>query len=155
MICYVITIMRVSMEYLYLWHSISRQAQLIVSYIGSIWFQIKKCIFPCKSEGDFLILTEECLTFKAISFCRAPRLRSFLHTFVRPDHVHDGEGAQRLRSFFCPVSSGAVRILQGRAPDRCLWRVPVLLFSTLLFFLSVMWMIFDPLDICQLLVLRL
>ena len=102
MICYVITIMRVSMEYLYLWHSISRQAQLIVSYIGSIWFQIKKCIFPFKSEGYFLILTEECLTFKAISFCRAPRLLSFLHTFVRPDHVHDGEGAQRLRSFLCP-----------------------------------------------------
>ena len=64
----------------------------------------KKCIFPCKSEGDFLILTEECLTFKAFSFCLAPRLLSFLHTFVRPDHVHDGEVAQRLRSFLMPSS---------------------------------------------------
>ena len=64
----------------------------------------KKCIFPCKSEGEFLILTEECLTFKAFSFCRAQRLRSFLYAFVRPDHVHDGEGAHRLRSFFMPSS---------------------------------------------------
>lgn len=36
----------------------------------------KKCIFPCKSEGEFLILTEECLTFETVFFCLAPRLRS-------------------------------------------------------------------------------
>ncbi len=81
----------------------------------------KKCIFPCKSEGEFRILAEECLAFNAGCFCLAQRLRSFLQTFVRLDHVHDGEGAHRLRSFLhatcLPVS---VRILQGRAPDRCL-----------------------------------
>ena len=71
----------------------------------------KKCIFPCKSEGEFLILTEECLTFETVFFCLAQRLRSFLHTFFRLDHVHDGEGAQRLRSFFAPCLPVSVRIL--------------------------------------------
>ena len=36
----------------------------------------KKCIFPFKSEGDFLILTEECLTFETVTSCLAQRLRS-------------------------------------------------------------------------------
>lgn len=36
----------------------------------------KKCIFPFISEGDFLILTEECLTFETVFFCLAQRLRS-------------------------------------------------------------------------------
>lgn len=64
----------------------------------------KKCIFPCKSEGDFLILTEECLTFKAFSFCLAHRLRSFLHTFVRPDHVHESKVLSVSGAFFMPSS---------------------------------------------------
>lgn len=38
----------------------------------------KKCIFPCKSEGEFLILTEECLTFETVFFCLAQRLRSHM-----------------------------------------------------------------------------
>ena len=36
----------------------------------------KKFIFPFKSEGDFLILTEECLTFETVTSCLAQRLRS-------------------------------------------------------------------------------
>ena len=36
----------------------------------------KKCIFPCKSEDEFLILTEECLTFETVTSCLAQRLRS-------------------------------------------------------------------------------
>ena len=36
----------------------------------------KKCIFPCKSEGEFRILTEECLTFETVTSCLAQRLRS-------------------------------------------------------------------------------
>ena len=51
----------------------------------------KKCIFPCKSEDEFRILNEECLTFETVTSCLAQRLRSFLHTFVRPDHVHESK----------------------------------------------------------------
>ena len=36
----------------------------------------KKCIFPCKSEDEFRILTEECLTFETVTSCFAQRLRS-------------------------------------------------------------------------------
>ena len=36
----------------------------------------KKCIFPCKSEDEFRILTEECLTFETVTSCLAQRLRS-------------------------------------------------------------------------------
>ncbi len=36
----------------------------------------KKCIFPFKSEGEFLILNEECLTFETVTSCLAQRLRS-------------------------------------------------------------------------------
>ena len=36
----------------------------------------KKCIFPCKSEDEFRILTEECLTFETVTSWLAQRLRS-------------------------------------------------------------------------------
>ncbi len=36
----------------------------------------KKCIFPCKSEDEFRILAEECLTFETVTSCLAQRLRS-------------------------------------------------------------------------------
>ena len=36
----------------------------------------KKCIFPCKSEDEFRILAEECLTFETVASCLAQRLRS-------------------------------------------------------------------------------
>ena len=36
----------------------------------------KKCIFPCKSEDELRILTEECLTFEMVTSCLAQRLRS-------------------------------------------------------------------------------
>ena len=62
----------------------------------------KKCIFPCKSEVEFLIFTEDCLTFKAISFCLAQRLRSFFHTFVRPDHVHESKVLSDSGVFYAP-----------------------------------------------------
>ena len=36
----------------------------------------KKCIFPCKSEDELRILTEECLTFETVTSWLAQRLRS-------------------------------------------------------------------------------
>ena len=36
----------------------------------------KKCIFPYKSEDEFRILAEECLTFEMVTSCLAQRLRS-------------------------------------------------------------------------------
>ncbi len=36
----------------------------------------KKCIFPFKSEGEFRIPAEECLTFETVTSCLAQRLRS-------------------------------------------------------------------------------
>ena len=36
----------------------------------------KKCIFPCKSEAEFRIRAEECLTFETVTSCLAQRLRS-------------------------------------------------------------------------------
>ena len=36
----------------------------------------KKCIFPYKSEDEFRILAEECLTFETVTSCLAQRLRS-------------------------------------------------------------------------------
>ena len=39
----------------------------------------KKCIFPCKSEDEFRIRAEECLTFETVTSCLAQRLRSFPH----------------------------------------------------------------------------
>ena len=57
-------------------------------------------------------------------------------------------GSVSPESSFAPCLPISVRILQWCTTDRCLCRVSVLLFSTLLFF-SGMWIIFDPLDICQ------
>lgn len=130
----------------------------------------KKCIFPCKSEDEFRILAEECLTFETVTSCLAQRLRSHvlaglwtvaLSCMFSPDFKIAGKDVSggdnysipgrfctefssnfRRNSIrfarvgrFCtefssnPVSSGVVRILQGRTPDRCLYRVSVLLFS--------------------------
>lgn len=131
----------------------------------------KKCIFPCKSEDEFRILAEECLTFETVTSCLAQRLRSHvlaglwavaLSCMFSPDFKIAGEdvsGGDNYsipgrfctefssnncctktifndeRGRFCtefssnPVSSGVVRILQGRTPDRCLYRVSALLFS--------------------------
>ena len=136
----------------------------------------KKCIFPCKSEDEFRILAEECLTFETVTSCLAQRLRSHVLAGLwavspsctfSPDFKIAGEDVFRrgqlfhsrqilCRVFFelqaelhtfsqeladsvqiflrTPVSSGVVRILQGRAPDCCLYRVSALLFSVLLFF---------------------
>ena len=53
----------------------------------------KKCIFPCKSEDEFRILTEECLTFETVTSCLALRLRS---------HVLAGLWAVSLSCMFSP-----------------------------------------------------
>lgn len=119
-----------------------------------------KCSVPLyKTEDEFLILTEECLTFETVTSCLAQRLRSHLlaglwavalSCMFSPDFKIAGEEwlqegtiipfpADSVRSFlrtsggtpnvfarvgrFCtefssnPVSSGVVRILQGRTPD--------------------------------------
>lgn len=125
----------------------------------------KKCIFPCKSEDEFRILAEECLTFETVTSCLAQRLRSHVLAGLwavspsctfSPDFKIAGEdvfGKGRLshsrqilyRVFFephvlrgCSNTSRAhsrhsllsndfryinVLILQGRTPDRCLYRV--------------------------------
>ena len=113
----------------------------------------KKCIFPCKSEDEFRILAEECLTFETVTSCLAQRLRShvlaglwavspsckFSPDFKIAGGDVSGGDNYSIPGRFCtefssnPVSSGGVRILQGRAPDRCLYRVSALLFSALLF----------------------
>ena len=155
----------------------------------------KKCIFPCKSEGEFRILAEECLTFKTVTSRLAQRLRSHLLaglwavlpscTFSPDFKIAGKDDFKRSRGdnysipgrfctefssnfrrisirfrkswqilyrvFFeprvlrsCSNTSMAhsrhsllsndfryinVLILQGRTPDRCLYRVSVLLFS--------------------------
>lgn len=131
----------------------------------------KKCIFPCKSEDEFRILTEECLTFEMVTSCLAQRLRSHVLAGLwavapsctfSPDFKIAGKDAFRrgqlfhsrqilYRVFFephvlrgCSNTSRArsrhsllsndfryinVLILQGRTPDRCLYRVSALLFS--------------------------
>lgn len=136
----------------------------------------KKCIFPCKSGDEFLILTEECLTFETVISCLAQRLRSHVlaglwavspSCMFSPDFKIAGKDAFRrgqlfhsrqilYRVLFEPrVLRGRsntsrahsrhsllsndfryinVLILQGRTPDRCLYRVSALLFSALLFF---------------------
>lgn len=135
----------------------------------------KKCIFPCKSEDEFRILTEECLTFETVTSCLAQRLRSHVLAGLwavspsckfSPDFKIAGKDALRRGQLFhsrqilyivffeprvlrgCSNTSRAhsrhsllsndfryinVLILQWRAPDRCLYRVSVLLFSALLF----------------------
>lgn len=97
----------------------------------------KMCIFPCKSEDEFRILTEECLTFETITSCLAQRLPSHVLAGLwavapsctfSPDFKIAGEDVSGGDNYsipdrFCtefssnPVSSGVVRILQGRAPD--------------------------------------
>ena len=151
----------------------------------------KKYIFPCKSEDEFRILAEECLTFETVTSCLALRLWSHvlaglwavaLSCMFSPDFKMAGEDVSggdnysipgRLctefssnfrrnsirfrkswqilyRVFFEPrVLRGRsntsrarsrhsllsndfryinVLILQGRTPDRCLYRVSSLLF---------------------------
>lgn len=53
----------------------------------------KKCIFPCKSEDEFRIRAEECLTFETVTSCLAQRLRS---------HVLAGLWAVALSCTFSP-----------------------------------------------------
>lgn len=97
----------------------------------------KKCIFPCKSEDEFRILAEECLTFETVTSCLAQRLRSHVLAGLwavlpsctfSPDFKIGGEDVSGGDNYsipgrFCtefssnPVSSGVVRILQGRTPD--------------------------------------
>lgn len=97
----------------------------------------KKCIFPCKSEDEFRILTEECLTFETITSCLAQRLPSHvlaglwavaLSCTFSPDFKIAGGDVSGGDNYsipgrFCtefssnPMSSGVVRILQGRTPD--------------------------------------
>lgn len=119
----------------------------------------KKCIFPCKSEDEFRILAEECLTFETVTSCLAKRLRSHVlaglwavspSCMLSPDFKIAGKdvsGGDNYsipgrfctkfssnncctktifndeRGRFCtefssnPVSSGVVRIFQGRTPD--------------------------------------
>ena len=97
----------------------------------------KKCIFPCKSEDEFRILTEECLTFETVTSCLAQRLQShvlaglwavalscmFSQDFKIAGEDVSGRYIYSIPGRFCtefssnPVSSGVVRILQGRAPD--------------------------------------
>ena len=118
----------------------------------------KKCIFPCKSEDEFRILTEECLTFETITSCLAQRLRSHVLAgllavspsckFSTDFKIAGGDVSGRcnysIPGRFCtefssnlggipyvfarvgrfctefssnPMSSGVVRILQGRTPD--------------------------------------
>lgn len=130
----------------------------------------KKCIFPCKSEDEFRILAEECLTFETVTSCLAQRLRSHVlaglwamapSCMFSPDFKIAGEDVSGGDNYsipgrFCTEFSSNfsvlrgcsntsmahsrhsllsndfryinVRILQGRAPDRCLYRVSVLLF---------------------------
>ena len=66
----------------------------------------KKCIFPCKSEGEFLILTEECLTFETVTSCLAQRLRS---------HVSAGLWAVAPSCTFSPDFKIAGEDVSGRA----------------------------------------
>lgn len=97
----------------------------------------KKCIFPCKSEGEFRILTEECLTFETVTSCLAQRLRSHVLAGLwavlpsctfSPDFKIAGKDVSGGDNYSIPgrfctefssnhVSSGVVRILQGRTPD--------------------------------------
>ena len=65
----------------------------------------KKCIFPCKSEGEFLILTEECLTFETVTSCLAQRLQS---------HVLAGLWAVSLSCMFSPDFKIAGEDVSGR-----------------------------------------
>ena len=146
----------------------------------------KKCIFPCKSEGEFRILTEECLTFETVTSCLAQRLRSqvlaglwavspsctfspdfkiagedvsggnnysipgrfctefssnfrrnpirfrkswqiLYRVFFEPRVLRGRSNTSRAHSRHSLLSNDFryinVRILQGRAPDRCLCRV--------------------------------
>ena len=97
----------------------------------------KKCIFPCKSEDEFRILAEECLTFETVTSCLAQRLRSHVLAGLcavspsckfSPDFKIAGEDVSGGDNYSIPgrfctefssnlVSSGVVRILHGRAPD--------------------------------------
>ena len=131
----------------------------------------KKCIFPCKSEDEFRILAEECLTFETVTSCLAQRLRSHVlaglwvvapsctfspdfkiagkdafrrgqlfHSrqilygvFFEPRVLRGRSNTSRARSRHSLLSNDFryinVLILQGRTPDRCLYRVSALLFS--------------------------
>ena len=74
-----------------------------------------------KTEDEFLILAEECLTFETVSFCLAQYLRSFLlpHVFRYLFEHFKGALQTAVYAVFRP------------------------------FCFSGMWIIFDPLDICQ------
>lgn len=63
----------------------------------------KKCIFPCKSEDEFRILAEECLTFETVTSCLAQRLRS---------HVLAGLWAVALSCMFSPDFKIAEKMFQ-------------------------------------------
>ena len=65
----------------------------------------KKCIFPCKSEDEFRILAEGCLTFETVTSCLAQRLRS---------HVSAGLWAVSPSCTFSPDFKIAGKDVSGR-----------------------------------------
>ena len=80
-----------------------------------------------KTEDEFLILAEECLTFQTVSPCLAQHLRSFLlpHVFLYLFEYFKGA-----------LQTAVYAVFRYFCFRPC-------------YFFTGMWIIFDPLDICQ------
>ena len=79
-----------------------------------------------KTEDEFLLLAEECLTFETVSSCLTQRLRSFLLPHVFRDLFEYFKGALQTAVY------AVFRYFCFRH-----------------YYFTGMWIIFDPLDICQ------